>query len=263
MKREPWRFASASAIGTSHIASGLPCQDRSLCELIDVGGESYLTAIVCDGAGSAAHSDVGAEMAARTLFELVQVYLSDGGKLQELTRERASDWVVEVAEALAARADLNGHAVRDYACTLLVGVFGSETAAFIQVGDGAIVVSHGEADGWSYVFWPQHGEYANSTNFVISANAAEVMEFEVAPRRIDEFAMFSDGIENLVLHLASKTVHGPFFDTMIAPVRAVAEVGPDARLSRGLETYLSSPKICERTDDDKTLILASRVMGQG
>lgn len=75
---------------------------------------------------------------------------------------------------------------------------------------------------------------------------------------IDEVALFTDGIESLVLHYASKTVHNRFFDNMFAPVRALEKEGMDADLSKELEKYLASPAVCERTDDDKTLILAKR-----
>ncbi len=225
---------------------------------MDTLGGPTLVSIVCDGAGSAAHSDVGSWLAASTFAELVELHFEAGGSVAELSREKASTWIKLVTDALEVRARESGHALRDYACTLLAAIIGTRDAAFLQIGDGAIVVSHGEEDGWSYVFWPQHGEYANTTNFVVSANAADVLEFEIAPRRIDELAMFSDGIENLVLHQASRTVHGPFFDQMMPPVRKAADPGLDMKLSAGLQSYLGSPKICERTDDDKSLILASR-----
>ena len=73
-----------------------------------------------------------------------------------------------------------------------------------------------------------------------------------------EIALLSDGIEPLVLHYASRTVHGPFFDCMFGPVRRSQAIGEDLALSQDLEGYLSSPAILERTDDDKTLVLAMR-----
>jgi Protein phosphatase 2C len=258
MAPRSWRIAAASAIGTSHVATGLPCQDFAHCSVIDTRGGPTLVSVVCDGAGSAAHSDIGAWLAASTFAELVELHFEEGGGIADLSKDKAREWIRAVGDALESRAKEAGHSLRDYACTLLAAIIGSREAAFLQVGDGAIVVSHGEEDGWSYVFWPQHGEYANTTNFVVSANARDVMEFEVAPRRIDELAMFSDGIENLVLHQNSRTVHGRFFDQMMPPVRKAAAPGLDTKLSDGLRSYLSSSTICERTDDDKSLILASR-----
>jgi hypothetical protein len=86
----------------------------------------------------------------------------------------------------------------------------------------------------------------------------EVMEFELAPRRIDEVALFTDGIENLVLHRATRSVHEPFFNQMFRAVRESKAVGIDQGLGDALGRYLSSPAVCDRTDDDKTLVLATR-----
>lgn len=253
-----WRLAAASAIGTSHEATGLPCQDSLAHAVIEAAEDTVLVAVVADGAGSAAHSDVGSWLATKTLIECAEIYLGDGGELSRLERSVACGWISEVRAALEATAKANGHPTRDYACTLLAVLAGEKATVFMQVGDGAIVVSHGEEDGWSYVFWPQHGEYANTTNFVISPNAEELLDFELAARRVDEFAVFSDGIEKLVLHDATRTVHESFFRKMLPPVRKLEGPGVDDELSAGLKRYLLSPVICERTDDDKTLVLASR-----
>nr|WP_292598742.1 PP2C family serine/threonine-protein phosphatase [Mesorhizobium sp.] len=253
-----WRIASASAIGTSHVTAGKPCQDNSVHALIEGREGPILAATVCDGAGSAAHSEVGSWLAGQNLLELIFVHFAENGALDQIDRPKALGWVTEIAERIAAHARALGHEVRDYACTLLVAILGPTSTVFLQVGDGAMVVSHGSEDGWSYVFWPQHGEFANTTNFVTSSNVADALEFEFAPRRIDEVALFSDGIENLVLHQASRSVHQPFFDAMFPAVRRSAVAGEDSALSDGLKAYLLSPQICERTDDDKSLILATR-----
>jgi hypothetical protein len=126
------------------------------------------------------------------------------------------------------------------------------------VGDGAIVVREGPEE-WCYIFWPQHGEYINTTRFITDTSSLDQLEFTVTANAIHEVAMFSDGIEPLVLQYATNTVHSPFFNQMIAPVRGLSQPGFDTPLSQHLSTYLSSPLICSRTDDDKTLLLASRL----
>lgn len=257
-----WRIASASAIGTSHISVGKPCQDNAVHSLVDGPEGQVLTAVVCDGAGSAAYSEVGSWLASQTLLELVFVHFAEEGTLSQIDRKKVLGWVTDIAERISAHADGLDHSTRDYACTLLAAILGPDSAVFLQIGDGAMVVSHGQEDGWSYVFWPQHGAYANTTNFVTSPGLSDLLEFEFAPRRIDEVALFSDGIENLVLHQASRSVHQPFFDAMFPAVRQSRSLGEDPELSSGLKAYLSSPRICERTDDDKSLILASRSTSQ-
>jgi hypothetical protein len=199
MARPAWRVASACEIGTSHLGSGTPCQDKAEHVIIRTKEGPVLVAAVCDGAGSAAHSEIGAWLASTTFVELVEVHFENGKRLLDIDRDTVAGWVTQTTERLTARAREDGNAARDYSCTLIAAIVGSEAALFSQIGDGAIVVSHGEADGWNWVFWPQHGEYANQTVFVLSANATQAMQFDVAPRRIDELAIFSDGIERLVL----------------------------------------------------------------
>jgi hypothetical protein len=258
MKSAGWRIALASVIGTSHMATGAPCQDFATHALIDAPDDPVLVLVASDGAGSAIHSEIGSRLASKKLIRLIRSYLASGERLSDLTRDRVENWITRIGETLAERALEDNEPVREYSCTLLAAIIGTSEAAFLQVGDGAIVVSHGQEDGWSYLFWPQHGEFANTTNFVVSSDATDVLEFEVAPRRIDEVAIFTDGIENLVLHNASRSVYDPFFNLMFEPVRNSEAFGLDSKLSEGLARYLKSPAVCERSDDDKTLMLASR-----
>jgi len=259
MPSAPWRIIRASVIGSSHIKGGAPCQDFSLHELVDSGQSGpVLVAVISDGAGSAEQAAIGSSTTCHTLIALVQLFIADGGEVSSLDRTHIERWVKQIAEELERKARDNGHDIRDYACTLLAAIIADDAAAFIQIGDGAIVTSPGEEDGWSWVFWPQHGEFTNTTNFVVSDNALQVLEFELASRRIDEIALFTDGLENLVLHHSSKTVHDPFFNALLKPIRQSTTTGYDENLSEKLKVYLASPAFCDRTDDDKTLLIASR-----
>jgi hypothetical protein len=190
MARPSWRVASACEIGTSHVGSGTPCQDSAAHVIIRTKEGPVLVVVVCDGAGSAAHSEIGSWLAATTFVELVEVHFENGGRLVDISSDKVVGWITNTADRLSARAREDGNPRKDYSCTLIAAIVGNEAAAFVQIGDGAIVVSHGEADGWSWVFWPQHGEYANQTVFVLSANATEALEFNLAQRRIDELALF-------------------------------------------------------------------------
>jgi hypothetical protein len=258
MPRRSWRVASACEIGTSHVRSGLPCQDSVAHSIVRTKRGNVFISVVSDGAGSAAHSEIGSWLAATTFVELVEVYLETGGRLNDIDRPKVVSWIEATTARLVERARDDGNAPKDYSCTLIAAIVGPNAAVFAQIGDGAVVVSHGEADGWSWVFWPQHGEYANQTTFVLSANATDALEFNLAPRRIDEFAMFSDGIERMVLHSSTKTVNDAFFEQMFAPVRASKSHGLDQKLSSGLKTYLGSAPVNARTDDDKSLLMATR-----
>jgi hypothetical protein len=258
MARPGWRVASACEVGTAHVNSKTPCQDSAAHAVIRSKEGPVLVVVVCDGAGSAAHSDIGSWLASTTFVELVEVHFAKGGRLRQIDRQTVLDWIGLTVERLAARAAEDFTELKDYSCTLLAAIVGNKTAAFAQIGDGAIVVSHGDADGWSWVFWPQHGAYANETHFITSSSLPESLEFTLAERAIHEFAVFSDGIERMVLHGASKAVNDSFFDQMFVPVRASSARGLDEKLSEKLRAYLGSATVNTRTNDDKTLVMATR-----
>jgi hypothetical protein len=219
---------------------------------------TILVAAICDGAGSAPHSDIGASVASATFVNLVEGYFLKGGTLRRVDQSLAVKWVGETSAAVRQAAHERNRSARDFASTFLAAIIGPHAAVFIQIGDGAIVVSDGLEDDWSWVFWPSHGEYVNQTVFLVSPDAVEKMGFEFADRRIDAVALFTDGIERLVLNTRSRTVNHAFFDQMLAPVVASQQRGIDRSLSSALATYLSSPVVNDRTSDDKTLVMATR-----
>jgi len=253
----PWRVASASVIGTSHKSRGTPGQDAFLVEIAECKDEQILIVAVSDGAGSARAADVGSRTAVASVLEQARAWLSTNPPLNTLTQAIMVEWLKGVREQIADIASEAESEMRDYAATLLVALLGPDYAAFCQIGDGAIVVLTEEQE-WAWVFWPQHGEYANTTHFVTDNNALENLEFDAGSRTIAELAMFSDGLEAMVIDYRSRAAHQPFFNRMIGPLRQVKAAGTDPILSKHLDTFLCSPTVTERTDDDVTLILASR-----
>lgn len=253
----PWRVAMASSIGQSHVAAAQPCQDAHFhIEAKGADGKPVVVLAVADGAGSAALAEVGASLACETFARLVEAYVAKGGRVAAIERPLVERWITGLVYRIELDARRSGARVQDYSCTLLAAVIADGSAVFVQIGDGAMVISNGA--GWRHVFWPQHGEFANTTNFVTSERAVLTMEFMRLDEAVEEVAVFTDGIENLVLQKASRTAYAPFFDSMFPPVRKSQASGLDAELSQALDKYLSSPTVTNRTDDDKTLILASR-----
>jgi hypothetical protein len=247
----------ASSIGQSHVAAAQPCQDAHFhLEAKDAEGRPVMVLAAADGAGSAALAEVGAALACKTFGRLVEDYVGRGGRVAAIERPLVERWITGLVYRIELDANRSGARVQDYSCTLLAAVVADQSAVFVQIGDGAMVISNGA--GWRHVFWPQHGEFANSTNFVTSERAVPTMEFMRLDEAVEEVAVFTDGIENLVLQKASRTAHAPFFDSMFPPLRKSQASGVDAGLSQALDKYLSSSTINSRTDDDKTLILASR-----
>jgi hypothetical protein len=256
-----WRVAHSSVIGTSHEKTGLPCQDAGCCRIVsDPEGRHVLLAVASDGAGSASRSLNGATLTIDRFLQEFSEAASHSG-LDGITKEFVGDWLFRLRAEIRDLADTHDLSPREFACTILGAVVGHDRAAFFQIGDGAIVVSHrAEPDDYGWVFWPQHGEFANQTNFITQDNALEILEFELEERCIDEIALFTDGIERLVLDLQEKTAHAPFFRALFGWLSKTDPVGADEEIlpSEVVSRYLGSKQINNRTDDDKTLILASR-----
>jgi len=257
----PWRYAHASVIGRSHIASETPCQDASACEVLYLAGASTLFGIVSDGAGSAPLSQIGARFACEVILDEARAALASGGGVGALDEEFTHGSLERFQHALARVARRAGRPVRDFACTLLWAAVDEHRAAFAQVGDGAIVVSvaedAGAPRGFEWVFWPQQGEYVNQTNFAHDPRAFRALQFEAREQRVEELALFSDGLQGLVLDVRRRVAHQRFFEPMFVAMRW-AEPGRSESLCHSLQRFLASPTIETRTDDDKSLILASR-----
>jgi hypothetical protein len=126
-----------------------------------------------------------------------------------------------------------------------------------HIGDGAIVLQDEVGGPWECISWPTTGEYASTTYFVTDDAGVRLhtRAYERAPRAL---AMFSDGIERLVLDFKELKAPPSFFDTMAKSMHGAVASGVQRDLSKQLGSYLDSSKINERTDDDKTLIVAIR-----
>lgn len=249
-----WKLLSQSVAGARHVRDGAPCQDCCLtaCELtVD---ESVLVAVCADGAGSARLGEIGARLACETVVEAVRADLREGQTILGLDADAARYWLSRVRAVIEAEAGRHQATPRDLACTLLLAVVGESAAAFVQLGDGAIVVRQGE-DYWP-IFWPEAGEYANDTHFVTDPDASERLAFALRPGRLEELALLTDGLQRLALDLTARTGHRPFFAPLFQRLRAA----PDAEALAGpLRQFLTSPRVAQRSDDDLTLVLATRV----
>lgn len=252
MTAPDWKVVHASVCGTSHIATDAPCQDRCIVSRERAPGGTFLVAVCADGAGSARFAEIGAETACRAVASAITEHLKFSDCLDD--PQSARGWVGEAREAVRSEAALRGAPVRDFACTLIGAVIGDGAAMFFQIGDGAAVASVAGCCG--VVFWPQGGEYAGTTFFLTDEQWAEQLMVTSVATTVDELALFTDGLERLILRFADQSVHVPFLTPMWSAARQVAD---GAELIPSLETFLRSTAVVERTDDDKTLVIATRL----
>lgn len=254
-----WRTAYASVIGTSHQKNSTLCQDSGRCRIVRADdGSEYLLAVASDGAGSAIRSEIGAQLA-------VDSFLQQFGEavvktpLTDIDRAFVIGWMQNINAQIAEQAQQESLHTREFSCTILAAIVGPENAIFFQIGDGAIVVLGLDDTDYGHMFWPQHGEFANQTNFLFQDNIAETLLFEFIKKPFKSVAIFTDGIERLVLDFSSQSVYSPslrpIFD-WLEKCDPSAEESP----STPLIAYLNSDHINSRTDDDKTLVMATRAL---
>jgi hypothetical protein len=260
-----WRCGHASVTGSAHLREGRGCQDVGCCALVAPAGEpGVLVACGADGAGSAPRGEEGARLACASFVETVtELYCPAHGDGASDEPDRRAWWAGLVEAWLAGfharvarAAGPDAADRRELACTFLGAVVADGWAGLVQIGDGAIVVDGPEPDRYAPFVWPRRGEYANETFFATDDRAAEWLDLDVLPRRIEEIALLTDGLQDLVLDQARRAPHAPFFARVFAPFRAATD--DCAALSAQLAALLASPRVRARTDDDTTLILATR-----
>jgi hypothetical protein len=180
--------------------------------------------------------------------------------LRSFAREDVAHFVERARARLVAAARRDKQDERDFSCTLLAALVDEHAAVFFQIGDGAIVY---QAEDGRYVpaLWPQSGEYANCTWFLTDPDAVSRVQMTRA-RGVHELALLTDGLQGLALQFVSRAAHGPFFAPMFARLRGVSATRPRA-LAGELGRFLDSPAVNQRTDDDKTLVLATRLSTNG
>ncbi len=207
----------------------------------------------------------------------------------ELERWRSP--LTQVIEAVQQELKLTAQqqeiSLRNLACTLLIMLWTPSGIVALQVGDGAII-GRNHRGQMVALTQPQQGEYANQTLFVIEDNAADQAQFvywssntsnhgdteddgnnggdrpcadNISP--LSHIALFSDGLQRLALELPSGKPFDPFF----APLFSFLDQARDSlsnstdpkeifnNAANTLETFLRSPRVTARTDDDLTLVL--------
>lgn len=192
-------------------------------------------------------------MIVRSLGTSLRRHIHD--QAQPPGEEHIWDWIDTGRGQLAHAAKVRALPRRDFACTLLMVVWSEVSVVVAHVGDGAVVGRRTDGS-WQTMSEPETGQYASTTYFITDDRSPRLRVKQFAPD-FDALAVFSDGIEHLALDQRSSLPHPPFFDGIMKPLDRCPTPGKNTDLSRALAQFLDGPRVCDRTDDDKTLVLAS------
>ena len=164
------KLAAAQECGISHLLAGRPCQDRAAGQLLP----PVAVAVLCDGAGSCAHS----ERAAQCITDWLPPYLAEQFDVLYDAPDAAEQLVADGCAALT----MLELPMSECYCTMLFYAQHADGRWLCgQIGDGFIFrVTDGAAEVLSY---PENGEYANETYFLSGANAAQHLRLQCGVAR--------------------------------------------------------------------------------
>lgn len=216
-----------------------------------------MIAAVADGAGSTTSGQTGAEIACQSFAEQIEAFLqTKNASVNSLNEDFGRRWIEFFQQRIGEVARKEKKEMREYASTFIGAVVGKSSAAFYQTGDGAAVFSaDGKPASYQFAVEPLDSEYVNQTEFLTDDQAATSLRFRFIEQRIEDVILFSDGIFAVAVDFQTNQPHEPFLRPMIAPLR---NGNASDGLNEKLEKFLRSEKLNEKTDDDKTIILASR-----
>ncbi|MDH7463365.1 PP2C family serine/threonine-protein phosphatase [Chitinophagaceae bacterium 26-R-25] len=249
-----WKAIGQSDIGTSHLATGKSCEDAITYKVVNAANnETALICCVSDGAGSAAYAEEASTIATQKAVELFEEYLVAEKDVDNATVMSVAENIYDI---LANLAEERGVEINEFSCTFLGCILLPEKSVFFQIGDGAIIRDDGN-NGYAAIWWPQNGEYSNTTVFLADDINFPNLKITIVNERINEVAIITDGLQHLTLNNETSSVHGPFFSDLFKWLRMTTKADEIEILNNKLKEFLSSHMINSRTDDDKTLFLAT------
>jgi hypothetical protein len=253
MTSSSWHISGVSVQGTSHLEKNTPCQDAHAC-LETASGDLILA--IADGAGSAERSQEGSQVAVRQVAASIQSLLEAG------VPDHESDWQTlltqafsEALQSIVQLAEADEVPVRAFATTLACAVLSGDWLAVGQIGDGAVVVE--KQDGaLTLTARPQRGEYANEAYFLTMPDGLQSLAFYISQQPIRSLILTTDGLLRLAFKLPDYEPSPNFFQPLLT---FNCEATDREQAESDLAAFLNSARLNARTDDDKTLVLATRV----
>lgn len=281
-----WQISHASHIGKSHLDNNINNQDR----IFTAKQQGFFVAVVCDGAGSAKHSEIGASYFSQKIGELLSHFSK-----QILTKNQQNPQIFEqnLAETYHKFLLKNIASVRenlpkaindeqhfhfdDYHCTLTaILVFDNadfnqqnytiNKALILKIGDSPLFFSQFLANPTDktidyftnlQLIDEQKSEYVNETHFITQQNWQQMLDiYWLDVSNVDCIAVMSDGCGDLCLQAVQqssqqKSVYRPFLANLLFNLLHQ----PNDSHNHIINNALANPATYRLTGDDKSLVL--------
>lgn len=122
--------------GKGHIEKGVVCQDSNKVDCIKSG---HYVGIVADGVGSAPHSDIGSDIAVKSLFQYCNDHIEKNSSCDTI-KEILADSYAFALEQIGQYVKKRGAVIEDFDTTLSAVVYDGKTVVYGHAGDGGIIV---------------------------------------------------------------------------------------------------------------------------
>lgn len=239
--------------GRGHTQEGTPVQDR--VRFLSRGGVQALC--LADGAGSAAHSDIGAQAVVDEGCRLLVEHFHDFASSTD-TAEVRSAIITRLRCRLEEIAQRRGHEVCDLASTFLCVAASSDAFLGAHIGDG--VIGYLKSGELRVVSGPDNDEFANQTTFVTSSSAAQSMRlFRGSLDEVAGFVLMSDGTADSLFHTRTGQLADACSKLITAVGAAPARQAKNSAYKKQLRRLVHI-QIRDATKDDCSLGILGRTL---
>lgn len=201
-----WRALEEAVVGLGHRQRNLPCQDAARTVV-----HPRAVAVLADGAGSSAVSELGAQAVVWGLARLIETL--EKPLAEQLDRETFDHNTLRALALMLVKhgigllndlATQHRRPLHDFRCTLQVFITGKQRHLWLRVGDGEIVVEQHTVtatdSGATTTECQLHtlghsgkGEFANQTQFLDSVAPEDVQIGHLPADKVTGVALMSDG----------------------------------------------------------------------
>jgi serine/threonine protein phosphatase PrpC/cell division protein FtsB len=241
-----WLVSSAVAQGISHKATNLPCQDNVAHKKITSLNSSI--AVISDGAGSVARSQIGSKTLVDVMCSILGSYLETE---KNITKAGLTSIVKVGINQVRGKLIENGDLSEFHATALILVQLPKKIFTF-HIGDGSLNI--GSYDKKNNITItrsePENGEFSNETFFFTEDTWEQHMRIcEVENPCF--YVVCSDGIDPFIWN--SNT--GTRFDFILPLITKLQTLKNEENGNNFLNEVITDPRTDAVTSDDKSLII--------